>query len=366
MIEESNKLLYRDELILYLIHCFQGERTISGIYHLLKGKKSAQSIQDSYLFHVEPFFHTCEDLDRMEFDSLIMECQHAGWICPKNDNSHHYILTQMGNEALAGQKTNLFPDGLRLTDYINDESQYWLKLQLMVQSLSALVHHQQAYLPLTHVPSVTESVRRCLLSTTLSRHDLANRFYEELVRLLSNCPSKEADLLVSQLTGFKKNGLTIRQIAVLTDRDNYECRLLFKSGLRRVMKQIAEKPDQFPYNSKLLHTQRSGLSRSAAETLQRIRDGLSLGEVARSRRLTESTVEDHLVEIVLKDPNFEVNHYLTDELELQIIQTATAAKTRQLKAIKSQLKAQASYFQIRLALARNAVRKGETFGGTSR
>lgn len=357
---------YRYAIILYLVNQFRGERTISGIYHLLKGKKSSQSIQDSFLFHVEPFFHSCEDLDRRDFKALIDECMSRRWISSPEQDSQRYVLSSEGERVFSRLDGHLLtPEGLNFTEQVNEESRFWLKLQLMVQTLSALLYNQRAFLPITRQPSVTESVRRCIMEASLGRSKLASHFYHELVYFLQRCPASEAELLTAQLTGYKMSGLTVKQIAELTGKDEYECRILFKSALRRLMKEIAEFPIHYPYTGRLLIVKKSALSLSAEETLKRIRSGLSLHEVAKKRRLSQSTVEDHLVEIALKDRTIDMSNYLSDRLEKQILEAASEAKTKQLKPIKKLLLDRASYFQIRLALAKEAVRRGEDPNGTT-
>lgn len=158
-------------------------------------------------------------------------------------------------------------------------------------------------------------------------------------------------------------GLTISQIADTIGKDPFECRILFKSALRRIMKEAAEHKTRYPFIAGLMKQTTSTLSITAGETLHLLKMGLSLQQVAKRRNLSLSTIEDHLVEITLKDRNFNTSDFLSHELEQQIAEITNQLNTRQLKAIKNQLHDEVSYLQIRLALAKNAVQKGSPLIG---
>ena len=61
------ELTFLQTMILYCLQKINGERTIYSIYHLLKGKKSSQTIQDTHLFHLNRFFQTETNMSRNEF-----------------------------------------------------------------------------------------------------------------------------------------------------------------------------------------------------------------------------------------------------------------------------------------------------------
>ena len=74
------ELTFLQMIILYCLHKLNGERTIYSIYHLLHGKKSSQTIQDAYLFHLTPFFHTYPTISWQEIESIITKFATNEWI----------------------------------------------------------------------------------------------------------------------------------------------------------------------------------------------------------------------------------------------------------------------------------------------
>jgi len=353
----DDALMFSETLLLFLIKQFNGERTLSGIYHLLKGKKSSQSIQDSFLFRVEPFYHLCDDLERQSFQKLIEHLGDHEWIKYMNSEQTRVILTEKGMDKLSMFKIErMIPDGLRITNYVTTEKQFWLRLQLLIQTLSALRYQQTAFLPITKFPAVTEAVRRIIMESSLSRNQLVHQFYQEIRRLLTSIPILEANIFASQFSGYHMTGLTLRQISDESGKDLFECRTFFKAALRRIMQELSKNKSRYPFTALLMSPGVSGLSTTAGVSLRFLKSGLSAQEAAHRRNLSIGTIEDHLVEIALKDPTFDLSEYLTDELEHRIMDHANRLNTRQLKTIKKALQEGVSYFQIRLALAKNTVR----------
>ena len=65
------ELTFLQTMILFCLQKINGERTIYSIYHLLKGKKSSQTIQDTHLFHLQPLFQTETNLSRNELEKIV-------------------------------------------------------------------------------------------------------------------------------------------------------------------------------------------------------------------------------------------------------------------------------------------------------
>lgn len=78
---------------------------------------------------------------------------------------------------------------------------------------------------------------------------------------------------------------------------------------------------------------------------------MSLDAIIHTRRLKQSTIEDHLVELALHLPRFAIDEYVTPEKQQQIRKAIMAANTKQLREIRKYAP-ETSYFEIRLVLAK--------------
>jgi predicted DNA-binding protein YlxM (UPF0122 family) len=120
--------------------------------------------------------------------------------------------------------------------------------------------------------------------------------------------------------------------------EQYEERLsLFKKHERR--KQLLD------------HLNTPKMTQSSQTTWELLQQGRTVEDVAVRRRLTNSTMEDHLVEIAMDAPTFPLALFVDTAQHEEIRHIAQQLKTYALKRIKSAMLSDVSYFQIRLVLA---------------
>lgn len=347
-------------LMLHVVGKINGERTLPGMIHLLKGRPSLQAVQDSFLFGLSSLYHACDGVDRRRFADLVADCLKKGWITPLADAADKFRLSHAGRRKLSEWNEHYrLPSGLRLIDAVRAEGDFWLHLQLLVQTLSELNAGNDSFLPVTRRPAVTERIRQLVMHFNAELSTAAENLHDELRDLLICMPSVEADLLALQLSGHKLPGLTPAQLPQATGRDFFECVLLTKSALRRMIRQITENTARFSILAPLM-PRGTSLSRSAAKSFSLLRNGLSIDKVSDIRGLSRGTIEDHIVEIVLKVADIDVSRFLPPATERLIRSAASRLGTRQLKPIKASLGDRIDYFQIRLALARSVHEGNET------
>jgi uncharacterized protein YpbB len=354
-------------LMLSMISRINGERSLSGIIHILRGRQSIQTIQDSILFHIGALYHVYDTVSRDRLSILAEDCLKRRWMIPEKPASDHYVLTKSGEDALTKMAAVCsFPESLKYTGFVKSETDFWLSLQLLVQALSEQIHHSRVYLPVTRKPAATEIVRRLILQSAGRTEELARSVLNELFGLLADFPEPTADLLTSQFSGYQTAGLTVEQAGKYIHQDVFFCKTIEKASIRQMMQSISGEPGRFPVLAALFPAERSRLSQSARVTYEQLMSGKRLDELVRLRHLSRGTIEDHIVEITLTIPGFDIATYLPSPLEKTIIETARRIGTRQLKPIRAALGRQADYFQIRLALAKNAVSEEGIVHGRSK
>ncbi|WP_182916973.1 helix-turn-helix domain-containing protein [Bacillus sp. PK3_68] len=78
---------------------------------------------------------------------------------------------------------------------------------------------------------------------------------------------------------------------------------------------------------------------------------MSIEEISTHRRLKQSTVEDHVVELAFNYPGFSIRPFVDKATEEQVLKAAAVLSNKRIKPIKERLP-DVSYFQIRLVLAK--------------
>jgi uncharacterized protein YpbB len=346
----SLKLSY---VILYGLKQINGERTSASVYHLLKGKRSSQTLQDGTIYHLSFLFGIYKKLDRHTYDEQIHTLLTGNFIEQVQENT--YMLTVAGEKALK-QNSNLFPIHLHGLHYGEAGEKVWKRLSLLIQTVSNL-QYGTSFLPVQQEPEVTNWVKRFVLSSPYSREQLRDVLYKECEAILAQVSEQEAAIFVLKLTGAGRVGYTTLQLAQLLKKDVFHIHLLFLGVLHFITKTIVKQREEYPLLGTLLSDIKANvLSVSTQKTYALWKQGKSMEEIAAIRGLKQNTIEDHIVEIAMNEPSFSIQSFLSTETIDMVKRAIAHTNTRKLRVLKHYVGEEVDYFAIRLVLA--------TLGGT--
>ena len=342
-----------DWIILTLIKKIDGQRTTGGIYHLLTGKRSAQTIQDAYLFDCYEITGSFKDLNRNSFEGVLTDLSKKGLLKAGHDENTFY-LTRAGERELhiLSNKYKL-PDGYNggKYDWSGAAALLWERFSLLFQSLSFLAAGKKTFIPVTYRPETQRWVKQQFHGLNTSVEAINEKLYYELVHFLELLPEREASLFVSRLTSPGRTGKTYNQLTADFNDDPQYARLYFQSVLHRLL-EIAKDPSRYPLMFSIINdlNPHQILTWSAKETNLFLKQGRTLEQIMESRGLKKSTIEDHVIELALYDPGFSYGQFICQSDAEAILQAADQLETKRLKLIKDKLGSEYTYFQIRLAL----------------
>lgn len=345
------QISFRQMILLSCLKKLNGERTIYSIYHLLQGKKSSQTIQDAHLFGLSRFFNTEPSLTREELWIQGAALKASGYITEPEEQ--HFILTEQGEaaleEALVHTPIPIFLNGWK---YGRTGTLLWERLSLAIQVISHLQHRETKYIPVQRKPETLLWVKDFLKMHTLSRNELARRLFMELTSCLEDERTINPAIFVIRLSGYGHIGLTETQAAQKMNLDPVYYHYQFLNVLHYLAAEMDGKIEKYPILSVFLDRQAAEpLTYSTKKTYALLQQGLLLDDIISIRRLKQSTIEDHLVELALQLPQFSIDEYVTADHQQQIRQAIIAANTKQLREIRKYAP-EASYFEIRLVLAK--------------
>ncbi|MDP4162916.1 MAG: helix-turn-helix domain-containing protein [Bacillota bacterium] len=343
-----------EKIILLCLLKLNGERTIYSIYHLLKGKKSSQTIQDIHLFSLTKYFGLYSALTREFLDDFIDSALKKGWITPCPNQQHHFFVTASGNlvieHHLQQKPIPKFVDGWK---YQQRTLLVWTRLSLLVQVVSNLVYQNSGYIPIQKNKEVHHWLKQSLEKYRVPRTMLGEKLFSELVACLEGEKDINPSVLVYRLTGHDRIGLTSSQAAqeMIMHVDEYE--LDFLNVLHYMIQAVENNPDRFEILTSLLSGTNHSytLTNSTQRTFELLKKAYTIDEIAAMRNLKTSTVEDHIVEIALNVTDFSIDDFVNPEIQDSILKTARVLPTRQLKLIRENVNI-ASYFEIRLVMAK--------------
>ena len=330
-------------IVLFCIDRFRGERSIAAIDHLLNGKKTAQTLQDSKWYGVSRLFGTVP-IERSRLLHVARELEEKAFVYQTGE--HIYRITPTGKEEIRHFVLPSYVDGWK---HMNESSSFWKRLSLLVQAIANIVH-RTSFEPVHRDESTQLFVKRWLFQ---HKHipTTARLLYHEMNELLSGVEEKEANIFVWRLTTHARIGWTNEQIAYAIEEEDVTVLLLFQNVLHYMLDMTEKEKEKFPLLYSLRQQKRTQLTSSAEKTWALLKEGYSLEQIAQLRRLKKGTIEDHIVEIATYVPSFVITPFLEENKRTRIIQHARQLQTNKLRMIKEALP-DVSYFEIRLALAR--------------
>lgn len=341
-------MLNIENIILYCIKQLNGERTIYSIYHLLNGKKSSQTIQDSHLFSLKNYFRLFDSLTRESFDKIIKNISNKALI--RESGEQRFFLTVAGELRL---EKNPFPSYINGWDYHHLTDLFWERLSLLIQVTSNLVYQETHYVPIQKNKVVHIWLKSTLKNLQIPRDELGKMLFDELMMCFEMDKNIDPSILVFRLTGYQKIGLTPLQMAKKFKVEYTDYQINFINVIHFLISTVMYDSSRFPILSDLLKgiKRNDSLTQSSRKTWVLLNQGYSIEQIAGLRHLKTSTIEDHLVEFALNVDNFSIDTYVDIEMQKRILEISRQAETKQLKRIRNDSET-TSYFQIRLVLAK--------------
>lgn len=337
------------QILLTILTTFQNERTISAAYHLLRGKRSGQTIQDVGIFRLHAYFGILPKLSRKTFDAEI-DLLYVKNAIELIENGYYRLLPAGSEQAADG-----VPVSFNGWYYRGNEHVFFARLSLIVQSLSHQLADVRAFIPIEKNDSVQRWVRAFLLANHYRDKTLQQRLLMEMMTSLQAAAltTGQRESIVYRLSGYKMAGLTWQQLAFSQKVSEFDIQLSYISALHGWLDELYQNGAHYPLLAQLLQQIRieTPLTDSAAQTAKLYKAGHSLQAISEMRRLKMSTIEDHLVELAMNDRYFALDEFVTASERAQVFEAIDAYATKKLKVLREVLP-HLSYFQLRLVLAR--------------
>lgn len=334
-------------LLCLLFSRLDGEKTVNAGYHLLRGKRSGQTIQDAKYYHLQMFFGILPKLSKSLFDEEVSKIQSQNFIII--DEESRVNLTEKGGELVRTTRPFDF-DGWH---YRGREEIFFARLSLIVQTLSQFRVSVKQFLPVQRDPEVQQFVKKVLRNVPIDDPAFALQVKKELVYLFekSSMDDMQKVIMAYRFVGFQYTGWTWQQIGEKLNLSPIDVKLYYIESLHKIINYLA-KSEEGLFLKKISTGIKveTVLTESTTRTKTFFDKGYSLEEIGHMRNLKQSTIEDHIVEMVLNDPNFPVERFVSREAFLEVRQVAEALETKRLRPLKEQFP-QLTYFQLRLILS---------------
>ncbi|WP_233881148.1 YpbB family protein [Virgibacillus halodenitrificans] len=355
-----------EALLLTCIKRLNGERSSSAIFHILKGKRSIQTIQDIHMYRLTEFYSSAKNIRKADFNKEMQKLLRQNLI-KKTDVEPKiatYLLTELGNEWLGkniGSSSIHYFNGLT---YANTSLKFYSRLVLLIQTFTNTTLNNYSFLPIVNDPETERWVKKIYSSSVYQPREILNQMYEELKKLFLYFTDEEAHLFIDRLTGFDQYGLSLDQLANKYGKSYLEVQLLITAMTQNMLQVVITNKKRFPFLTFIaadLQTENTLLTNSAIITNRFLQKGYDIPAIAQIRKLKYNTIYDHIVEIAIHDRTFPIEKYVNKKNQQSIMQAIQQTKSYMLKDIKENINHEVSYFEIRLVLSliKNTTHSGD-------
>ena len=332
-------------ILLTIISKMNGQRTMNAGFHLLRGKKSGQTIQDVEYFNVKPYFGILPRLEETTYIEAADELIKAGFII---QDGKLVCLTESGVKKVE----NLPQFHFKGWDYRGREKIFFGRLALLVQTLSYMREVETSFTPIQKDREIQMFVKQTLHRQPITDPGFAKSIGEELKTALlkSGMSDDQKYIFVCRLTGRYETAKTWDQLATELNGSPDDLKLLFIESLHRLLP-VLEYSNEFPFLHKIAYDIKvhSYLTESAMHTKRLFDQGHSMESIAAIRKLKLSTIEDHIIEMAMNDKRFPVTHFVSEEQIRSVVLKSKEMGTKRLRLLKNEFES-LSYFELRLIL----------------
>lgn len=333
-------------LLLVIINRLDGERTIYSGLHLLRGKRSGQTLQDVKYYNLKPFFGLLPKITKENFDKTVEKLLQTSSIVIGEDAIVR--LTKSGRE----EETNLSKFHFNGWDYRGAEQLFFARLSLFIQTISHFRVGEKSFLPTQRDREIQLFTRDLLHGQPITNPDFALLIKDEiqLCMEISKISKLQKTIIIHRLGGFGQTGWTWSQLSEELQMSIETLHLLFIESLHMLLDEISLN-HELPYLTKVAKNIKvsSYLTDSSRKTKQLYNTGKSIDEICVIRNLKRSTIEDHFVEFSSNETDFKLAHFISSPQMELVLQKVEELGTKRLRILKDEFPS-LTYFQLRLVL----------------
>lgn len=360
MVQDKRGMSVFEYILLRCINNINGERTTAGIYNLLVGKRSSQTLQDAHAYQLTEFFAIYKSLERTDLMKVINQLIEERKIII-TDEDERPRLTAYGSdqlERLSDEWGPLYFNGIKLHEKVTVFEE---RFYLYIQTITNMKKGKKHFIPITDRPDILKWVKLSYNVNKATLMDHINAIYKELYSLLISVNEKEAALFTYRLTGAGMIGLSKQQLSDMFHLPLHNVHLLMQHLLHQIYQAVEKNPGNYPALSVFIEESKANrlITNSAQKTYLLIKQGMDLETISERRRLKMSTIHDHIVEMALVQSDFPVYLFVSEQEIEEISQVIDELQTNKLKNIYDALQGKFDYFFIRLVQARMQHQKSE-------
>ncbi|MBE5665384.1 helix-turn-helix domain-containing protein [Staphylococcus sp. SS251] len=291
-------------------------KTNKSIYNILVGKKSHQT-----------FFDACSQQQLSLYHSL-----------PLLKYPSFELFLENINEFDSEVEIALHP---RFT--FESMVQTFQSMQLLVQTMSNIKQQSFQFVPISQNNKIQETVK--IVYNYIKENDLQSDFENELHHLFEAIFLKGPCYLHYYLQGYDEPMYTRQQVSLIEQISQQQ---LFEYEMNNLVAMMFElEKIEYTILSRLII--KPTLSNQTFITYTKLLENFTMENIAEQQQVKINTIEDHVLEILIKGYMSNYDDYIDDELLQQFLNFYNSHRGERLKYYKEKFDS-LSYFQIKVLI----------------
>src|SRR5690625_4522937 len=219
-------------LILLSISHLKGQRSTASIYHIIKGRRSTQTIQDAHLYQLTNLYAIYSQLKRTDFEQAIINLADENAITIDRDDNAS--ITKKGQKYIIDNQNHYPVKSFKGIDYANKTKVFIDRLLLTLQTYSNLSMKNKQFSPIIEDLSIQKWVSNFYQQEQAAPDWLINT-YQVLMEFLTTIDDLQPKLFVARITVYRKFGLTIQRLATKYNRSPHDISSLFMASYQELI-----------------------------------------------------------------------------------------------------------------------------------
>ncbi|MBE5674700.1 helix-turn-helix domain-containing protein [Staphylococcus sp. SS35] len=291
-------------------------KTNKSIYNILVGKKSHQT-----------FFDACSQQQLSLYHSL-----------PLLKYPSFELFLENINEFDSEVEIALHP---RFT--FESMVQTFQSMQLLVQTMSNIKQQSFQFVPISQNNKIQETVK--IVYNYIKENDLQSDFENELHHLFEAISLKGPCYLHYYLQGYDEPMYTRQQVSLIEQISQQQ---IFEYEMNNLVAMMFElEKIEYTILSRLII--KPTLSNQTFITFTKLLENFTMENIAEQQQVKINTIEDHVLEILIKGYMSNYDDYIDDELLQQFLNFYNQHRGERLKYYKEKFDS-LSYFQIKVLI----------------
>lgn len=288
-------------LLMDYVNYLISERTAVKVNQLMlisAGKRTPSNLFMAEKNHLQNLFNVGCPLSTVEWEDVLHRLIQQNYVTKKEGIYTGTSLGEIRKKEFT-EETIIFKD-ISSLEFAQTRRVFWNWFVFVSQVLSEIAYENKQYIPYTSNKEEQLIVKRWLKNQQTSIKELRQLWADTFTAYLQDLPDKYRSLLIDQLVGYNKEGLTNRQLSEKYNLSTVELSLVMNHLMQLMIDRLYQTESPIGSLMREVHQLNNfGLSQSAAVTLKLIKESWTIKAISNKRRIKPNTVKEHILEIAL-------------------------------------------------------------------